>query len=64
MLEQTTKDKIDRMTVKELLSDNRFAAVGDIRFQGAEGEYRCKRLIELQYQDGDAYVRASKELGW
>ena len=64
MLEQTTKDKIDSMTVKQLLSDNRFAAVGDIRFQGDEGEYRCRRLAELRSEDNDAYVRASKELGW
>jgi len=59
-----TKAQIDSYGVYRLLHDNRFAPIGDPRFQGEEGEYRMKRLAEVRAQDNDAYVRASKDMGW
>lgn len=64
MIEQSKKEQIDRMTVRQLLLDHRFAPAGDPRFQGDEGDYRGKRLAELRSEDNDAYVRASKSIGW
>jgi hypothetical protein len=58
------KAEIDRLGVYTLLHDNRFAPIGDPRFQGEEGEYRMERLAYVRSLDNDAYVRASKDMGW
>ena len=63
-LSAETKAKIDSLSIHDLLFAQRFAPVGDHRFQGAEGEYRMKRLSELRSNNPDAYVSASKEIGW
>lgn len=55
---------IDRMNVQELLHGVRFAPIGDERFQGERGEYWLKRLAALRSQDNNAYVQASKTIGW
>jgi len=59
-----TKNAIDKLSIAELLGAQRFAPIGDPRFQGEEGQYRMERLAELRSQDGTAYVRASKTIGW
>lgn len=64
MINETLKQKIDALSVQELLSVQRFAPVGDPRFQGEEGQYRMARLAELRSQDNAAYVSASKSIGW
>ena len=58
------KVQIDALSVYDLLYAHRFASVGDPCFQGEQGEYRMRRLAELRNQDNDAYVRASKDMGW
>lgn len=58
------RTRVDRETVHDLLTLQRFCPVGDPRFQGYEGEYRLQRLSELRAQDGPAYVSASKSIGW
>ena len=59
-----TKAVIDRSSYEQLLRVHRFAKAGDPRFQGAEGEYRCKRLAELRDNEPTAAVAASKLIGW
>jgi len=58
------KAVIDRMSIHDLLAGNRFAPIGDKRFQGEHGQYWLKRMSELRSQDNDAWVTASKSLGW
>jgi hypothetical protein len=58
------KARIDAIPLYDLFRTHRFAEPGDPRFQGAEGEYRCKRLAELRDKDPAAYVLASKTIGW
>jgi hypothetical protein len=58
------KAAIDKKSVEALLSRVRFSPCGDAMFQGASGDYWLKRLSELRSQDNDAYVAASKSLGW
>jgi len=58
------KAEIDSYGVYRLFYDHRFAPIGDPRFRGEEGEYRIRRLIEVRAKDNDAYVRASKDIGW
>jgi len=57
------KERIDSMTYEQLLSRWRFAAVGDVWFQGETGDYWAKRMRELREQGVD-HVAASKRLGW
>ena len=59
-----TKATIAAMTVYQLLREHRFAAAGDLRYQGEEGKYRIQRLAQLRDQDPPAYVAASKAIGW
>ena len=63
-MNQSIKNKIDALSIEELLRDHRFAPIGSTMFQGKEGEYRIKRLSELRNKDNDAYVNASKSIGW
>lgn len=58
------KRAIDAMTIDQLLYDHRFAPAGDPRFQGAEGDYRIKRLTELRRMHSASFVAASKSIGW
>lgn len=64
ILTPESKAEIDSKSVYDLLYGVRFAPVGDARFQDGNGEYWMKRLAELRAQDPDAYVAASKEMGW
>lgn len=57
------QQEIDALSIYDLLQAQRFAPVGDARFQGDEGTYRIDRLADLRSQDNAAYVRASKSLG-
>jgi hypothetical protein len=58
------KNEIDLMGVYGLLHGVRFHRAGAECMQGESGEYWMKRLAELREQDNDAYVRASKDMGW
>ena len=58
------KTYIDSLGVYNLLHKVRFAPVGDTWFQGETGEYWVKRLSEVRAQDNEAYMRASKDMGW
>lgn len=58
------KSEIDAKDVEELLRRVRFDPCGSHLFTGESGEYWLKRLGELRSQDDDAYVAASKKIGW
>jgi len=58
------KAEIDAKDVEELLRRVRYAPPGSTLFAGESGEYWFKRLDELRSQDNDAYVAASKRIGW
>lgn len=58
------KAEIDNKSIIQLLERVRFAPIGDEMFQGESGEYWLKRLEDLRNQDNQAYVRASKTIGW
>ena len=58
------KAEIDGMNVYTLLYGVRFSRIGDPKMQGEAGEYWRKRLGELRDKDPDAYVSASKTMGW
>ena len=57
------KAHIDGLTYGQLLSQWRFAPVGDAWFQGETGDYWSKRMAELRDQGAD-HVGASKAAGW
>jgi len=56
------KQHIDSMTYEGLLSQWRFAPVGDPWFQGETGKYWGERMKELRDAGAD-HVGASKSLG-
>lgn len=58
------KAEIDAKSVEEILRLVRFEPVGSPWFCGDCGPYVTKRLSELRSQDNDAYVAASKAIGW
>ena len=58
------KEQIDRLNICQMLSRWRFGRVGDPIFQGEIGVYFSDRMFRLREEDPDAWVRASKELGW
>jgi hypothetical protein len=62
-LTQERKAEINSKTIRQLLSQWRFAPVGDPWFQGETGAYWENRMCELRDKDNDAYVSASKSLG-
>jgi len=62
-LTDENKEKINKMTYKQLLYKWRFAPVGDPWFKGETGEYFVKRINELKSKGVD-HVKASKEIGW
>jgi len=60
------KSEIDAMSYGQMLSQWRFAPVGDPMFAGESGEYFGRRMKELRNQpSGNAtHVAASKAIGW
>jgi len=58
------KDWIDKATLKELLRKNRFEPAGSTWFHGERGVYHLTVMNRKREQYPDAWVRASKELGW
>ncbi len=58
------KTYIDSLDVYTLLSRVRFALPGDEWFQGETGAYWMERLNAVRAQDNEAYVSASKDMGW
>lgn len=58
------KQKIDAMTIYELLRAWRFSEVGNALFQGDSGVYFSARMRTVRDKDNAAYVSASKKLGW
>ena len=59
------KEQIDNMSYKDLLSQVRYAPIGDPWFQGETGKYWLERMAELRSKPGgDAmHVSASKSIG-
>ena len=58
------KAEIDTKDIEQLLSKWRFAPIGDPLMADESGKYWGERMAELRSQDNDAYVRASKSIGW
>lgn len=58
------KAYIDSCDIHTLLFRVRFAPIGDPWFQGETGDYWMDRLSTVRAQDEDAYIRASKDMGW
>lgn len=58
------KAKIDAMGVEQLLARVRFAPIGDPWMQGDTGGYWLVRLREKRNEDLDAFINASKRIGW
>lgn len=58
------KRQIDAMSLEDMLSKWRFSASGDEMFQGESGAYFSTRMFGLRDADNDAWVRASKSVGW
>lgn len=58
------KARIDLLSVYQLLETVRYAPVGDERMSGEAGDYWLRRLTEVRAQNEEAYVAASKEIGW
>lgn len=58
------KATIDGKSIYALLHGVRFSPAGSEMFQGESGDYWIKRLNELRDLDNDAFVRASKDMGW
>lgn len=60
------KSKIDGMTYEQLLAKWRFTPIGDPMFQDESGQYFSNRMKELRSAPGgnEAYVAASKKIGW
>ena len=55
---------IDNASYEELLRKWRFAAVGDLFFQGDVGAYYTKVMAEKKAQLDDNGVSASKRIRW
>lgn len=63
----TAKEKnwIDNASIYALLSKWRFSPIGSPYFQDRErAAYFQKVMTEKRNADNDAWVRASKDLGW
>ena len=56
--------KINQMTIEELLQKIRFAPPGDPLFTGNSGTYVMNRVLELRTKNHDAFIAASKQVGW
>lgn len=55
---------IDSAGLETLLSKWRFAKSGDPFLQGDTGEYFSKIMFGMRDADNEAWVRASKSVGW
>ena len=60
MIDEKTKEQIDRMSQEELCRKWRFAKAGDPMFQGETGEYFGDKLTEK----GGFTPEISKRIGW
>jgi len=58
------KAYIDSLSYESLLSQWRFAPVGNPWFQDETGKYWGERMAELSAQDPAGAVQASKNIGW
>lgn len=58
------KKFIDDLGITELMRRWRFSQVGDPWLQGDTGYYWSQRIRDLRDHSNEAYVRASKEIGW
>jgi hypothetical protein len=58
------KAHIDSLDVEALLSKVRFAPIGDPMMIGEVGAYWLKKLSEVKKNNLEAYVAASKKIGW
>ena len=58
------KAEIDGKSVYDLLHRVRFGPIGDTMFQDESAAYWLKRLSELRAENPDAFVAASKAMGW
>ena len=65
MTDESKKKWVDGSSYEELLTSWRMASVGDLRFQGEDGDYYAKVMAEKKeaLEPGEA-VRISKEVGW
>ena len=63
-LTDNLRQQIDNMDYRSMLSQWRFANIGDSMFQGESGEYFSKRMFALRDADPQAAVSASKSIGW
>jgi len=63
-LTEENKKHIDSLDVYQLLYKNRFTPCGDPWFQDETGKYWIDRLAKLRNEDIDAYIMASKQMGW
>lgn len=55
---------IDEASIEDLLAKNRFAKAGDPFFMGELGKYFLEIMAAKRFADPDAYIRASKAIGW
>lgn len=58
------KATIDAKGVEQLLAVVRFAKPGEQWMCGETGQYWLVRLRELRHKDVNAFVEASKRIGW
>ncbi len=63
-LTKENKEYIDSLSYEYLLSRWRFAACGDVWFQGETGTYWGERIAELRSGNNAMHVAASKSIGW
>lgn len=63
-LTKENKEYIDGLDYEQLLSQWRFAPVGNPWFQGETGKYWKKRMGEKRSEDPNGTVQASKNIGW
>lgn len=63
-LSPEAKDKIDSMTIQELLRKWRFAPPGAFQVGDAESEYFEAVMNAKKFEDPAAFTAASKSIGW
>jgi len=61
---EATKKWIDESSYQTLLQKWRYAAVGDMLFQGETGAYYSKIMFAKRDALADGGVSASKNVGW
>lgn len=63
-LTKEVKEKLDAMTIRDLLYIYRFAPIGDLLFEGDSAIYFKSLLQKLRDADPVGYTKASKSIGW